>query len=141
MSFGSLAPTRGADGVHAMKSFRPGFPSHRSSFFPSIRAALLAGVAIAGLLTGSAALSAQTAAQTDTPAAQQSLPAVSAPGVQLPATKAEKKKAEQDAKARATREDPVARLMDDLHGGSESMEDARARVEAARAAALREVGE
>ncbi|HWZ52827.1 MAG TPA: outer membrane protein assembly factor BamD [Granulicella sp.] len=82
-----------------MKSFRPGFPSHRSSFFPSIRAALLAGVAIAGLLTGSAALSAQTAPQTDAPAAQQSLPAVSAPGVQLPATKAEKKKAQQDAKA------------------------------------------
>jgi outer membrane protein assembly factor BamD len=104
---GSLAPKRGADGVHAMKSFRSGFPSRSlsgsySSFFPSLRSALLAGVAIAGLLAGSASLRAQTAGQTGSqataPAAQQP-DAVSAPGVQLPANKAQAKQAKADAKA------------------------------------------
>jgi outer membrane protein assembly factor BamD len=101
---GSLAPTCEADGVHVMKSFRPGFTSH-NSFFPSLRSALLAGVAIAGLLAGSASLRAQTGdqtapSQTTSPAAAPQQPdAVSAPGVELPANKAEKKQAALDKKA------------------------------------------
>ena len=59
---GSLAPTCEADGVPVMKSLRPGLLS-QNSFFPSLRSALLAGVAIAGLLAGSASLRAQTGDQ------------------------------------------------------------------------------
>jgi outer membrane protein assembly factor BamD len=101
---GSLAPTCEADGVHVMKSFRRGF-SNQSSFFPSLRSALLAGVAIAGLLAGSASLRAQTGdqtapSQTTSPAAAPQQPdAVPAPGVELPANKAEKKQAALDKKA------------------------------------------
>src|ERR1700735_2330718 len=101
---GSLAPTCEADGVHVMKSFLPGFTSH-NSFFPSLRSALLAGVAIAGLLGGSASLRAQTGnqtapSQTPSPAAAPQQPdAVSAPAVELPANKAEKKQEALDKKA------------------------------------------
>jgi outer membrane protein assembly factor BamD len=100
---GSLAPTCGADGVQVMKSFRPGFSS-QSSFFPSLRSALLAGVAIAGLLAGSASLRAQTGdqtapSQTTAPTQAQQPDAVPAPGVELPANKAEKKQAAEDKKA------------------------------------------
>jgi outer membrane protein assembly factor BamD len=101
---GSLAPTCEADGVYVMKSFLPGFTSHHS-FFPSLRSALLAGVAIAGLLAGSASLRAQTGdqtapSQTTSPAAAPQQPdAVSAPAVELPANKAEKKQEALDKKA------------------------------------------
>jgi len=62
----------------------------------------MAGLAVSALLAGSFALHAQdqTAPATQTaPAAQQPLAPVSAPGVQLPATKAEKKQQKEDAKA------------------------------------------
>ena len=82
-------------GFTAMKSFRPGSSSH-SSFFPSLRSALLAGVAIAGLLAGSASLRAQTAtratpSQHDRTRRRAQPDAVSAPAVELPANKADKK--------------------------------------------------
>ncbi|HEX4650751.1 MAG TPA: outer membrane protein assembly factor BamD [Granulicella sp.] len=86
-----------------MKSFRPGFSS-QSSFFPSLRSALLAGVAIAGLLAGSAPLRAQTGDQTapsktTATAPAQQPEAVSAPGVEVPTSKAAKKKAAEEKKA------------------------------------------
>jgi outer membrane protein assembly factor BamD len=74
------------------------------AFFPSVRAAALAGVVVAGLLAGSPAAFAQDATQT-APAApapaqtSQPLAPVSAPAKQLPATKAEKKKAKAEKKA------------------------------------------
>jgi len=70
------------------------------SFFPSLRAAMLAGTVVAALVSGSAMVSAQDAAQTPAPAAaQQPVAPVSAPATQVPATKEEKKKAKADAKA------------------------------------------
>jgi outer membrane protein assembly factor BamD len=69
--------------------------SPQRTFFPTLRSALLAGVAVAGLYSGT--LYAQDTTQV--PAAQQPLPAVSAPAQQVPATKAEKKKAKADKKA------------------------------------------
>jgi len=96
-----------------MKSFRPGFSS-QSSFFPSLRSALLAGVAIAGLLAGSASLRAQTGdqtapSQTTAPAQAPQPDAVSAPGVKLPANKAEKKQAAEDKKAEKAAEKAAAK--------------------------------
>jgi len=74
------------------------------TFFPSLRAAVAAGVVVAGLITASVSLSAQDAAQTpaaaaQTPAAQAPLAPVSAPGQIVPQTKADKKKAKEDKKA------------------------------------------
>jgi len=91
-----FVPTHEADGVYWMASSR--------TFFPSLRAAVAAGVVVAGLITASVSLSAQDAAQTpaaaaQTPAAQAPLAPVSAPGQIVPQTKADKKKAKEDKKA------------------------------------------
>jgi outer membrane protein assembly factor BamD len=80
--------------------------SRPQAFFPSFRSAVIAGIAVAGLLAGTAAVRAQDATQT-TPAAasapaqtsQTPLAPVSAPATQVPKTKAEKKKAKADKKA------------------------------------------
>jgi len=69
------------------------------SFFPSLRAAMLAGTVVAALLSSSALVRAQDAAPAPAPAAQQPIAPVSAPATQVPANKAEKKKAKADAKA------------------------------------------
>jgi outer membrane protein assembly factor BamD len=61
---------------------------------------MLAGAVVAALLSSSVVVRAQDTTQTPAPAAtQQPLAPVSAPGQQVPATKAEKKKAKADAKA------------------------------------------
>jgi len=78
------------------------------AFFPSFRSAVIAGVAVAGLLAGSASVRAQDATQTAPAATAAPAPAqtsqtplapVSAPATQVPQTKAEKKKAKADKKA------------------------------------------
>jgi outer membrane protein assembly factor BamD len=82
------------------------FVSKPRAFFPSVRSAVIAGVTVAGLLVLSASVRAQDATQT-TPApaaataqaAQTPLAPVSAPAMQVPQTKAEKKKAKADKKA------------------------------------------
>jgi outer membrane protein assembly factor BamD len=76
----------------------PSFSSKDKSFFPSLRAAIAAGTVVAGLLTASVAGFAQGTTQTPA-AAQQPLAPVSAPATQLPANKAEKKKAKAEKKA------------------------------------------
>ena len=79
------------------------------SFFPSLRAAGLAGIAVAGLLSSAAALRAQDTVQApaqtvpaDTaPAQSQAAPVdanISAPAKEVPASKAEKKAAKQEKK-------------------------------------------
>lgn len=71
------------------------------AFFPSLRAAALAGAVVAGLLTCTVAGRAQDAAQTPAAAttpAQSPIGKVSAPGTELPATKADKKKAKAEKK-------------------------------------------
>ena len=71
------------------------------SFFPSLRAATLAGAVVAALLSSSAAVCAQDTTQTPAPAATQQSQeplTVSAPGQQVPATKADKKKAKEEKK-------------------------------------------
>jgi len=73
--------------------------STKKSFFPSVRAAMIASTVVAGLLTASAAGVAQDTTPQTPAAAQQPLAPVSAPATQLPANKAEKKKAKADAKA------------------------------------------
>jgi outer membrane protein assembly factor BamD len=83
-----------------MMSSRPG---STRTFFPTLRSSLMAGLAIAALFAGSQRLLAQSTDQAapaqTAPAAQQPLAPVSAPGVQLPANKAEKKQQKADAKA------------------------------------------
>jgi outer membrane protein assembly factor BamD len=70
------------------------------SFFPNLRSAMLAGTVVAAILSSSAVIYAQDTTQAPAPAAtQQPLEPVSAPGQQVPANKAEKKKAKADAKA------------------------------------------
>jgi outer membrane protein assembly factor BamD len=73
-------------------------PSRRAlAFFPNLRAALAAGLVVAGLVAGATSVRAQdSAAPAQT---QQPLAPVSAPAQQVPQTKEEKKKAKADKKA------------------------------------------
>ena len=105
-----FAPTREADGVDCMMGFKSSslqpraFVSQPRAFFPSLRAAAVAGVVVAGLLSSAVALGAQDTTQ----AAAQTAPAqaspaqadanISAPAKEVPATKAEKKAAKQEQK-------------------------------------------
>ena len=99
-----FAPTRGADGVDCMMRSK--------SFFPSLRAAALAGAVVAGLLTSAVAGRAQDATQTPAPAAQAPTATLSAPATQVPATKAEKKKAKADKKEENKKSNRVVQSKD-----------------------------
>ena len=73
------------------------------AFFPSVRAAVIAGITVAGLLAAAGTVRAQDATQTTlatTPAqtSQTPLTPVSAPATQVPETKAEKKQAKAEKK-------------------------------------------
>ena len=71
------------------------------SFFPTLREAALAGAVVAALLSSSVAIRAQDTTQAPAPAATQQSQEplnVSAPGRQIPATKADKKKAKEEKK-------------------------------------------
>jgi outer membrane protein assembly factor BamD len=74
----------------------PSLDSTKKSYFPSLRAAMIAGTVVAGLLAATAFAQDKTPAPV---APQQPLAPVSAPATQLPANKAEKKKAKADKKA------------------------------------------
>jgi outer membrane protein assembly factor BamD len=83
------------------------------SFFPSLRAAILAGTVVAALLSTSAVVQAQDAAQTPAPAAaQQPIAPVSAPAQQVPATKEEKKKAKAEKKEENKKSNRVVQSKD-----------------------------
>ena len=84
------------------------------SFFPSLRAAALAGLVVAGLLSSSVALRAQDAAQA---APAQTAPAqvdpnISSPAKEVPATKAEKKAAKAEKKEDGKKSNRVVQSKD-----------------------------